>query len=591
MLTSSSFQAWITAVTVLVIFLLLAKSRLPPYLVMLAGLLVLFSTGVLDADAALSGFSNSGLVTIAVLFVVAAGLRQTGTIALLVRSALGRPRSTRVAQLRLAIPVVTASAFMNNTPLVSMLLPVVSDWCRSARVAPTKVLLPLSYFAILGGLVTLVGTSTNLVVNGMLVERGLPSMGMFDITWVGLPCALVGAAFLLLVGNRLLPNVENSTAGKESPRRYTMEVAIEPKGPLVDKALSASGLRHLPDIVCTQWRRAGELLDLDDKGLLQSGDCLVFEGPLDVILDLSRTPGVTVAKQQTARLAGHPSNRCYVEVVVSRTSPLLARNVRDAGFRDKYGAAVLAIARTGQRLDVPLAEVDFRPGDALLLEAPISFVEQKKDSGEFALVSRVHGEGPATSAQAPIAIAIVLSMIGLVGFEVLSMLEAGALAAAAMLLTRCCSEETARGSLDWSLLLTIGAALGFGQAIEKTGLAMALAQALLSVAGANPWGALIVVYCTTTILTEVVTNNAAAVIVLPIALATATQLGVNYTPFAVAIMLAASSSFATPIGYQTNLMVYVAGGYRFSDFLKIGIPMNLVVGFVAVLLTPLVFSF
>jgi di/tricarboxylate transporter len=260
-------------------------------------------------------------------------------------------------------------------------------------------------------------------------------------------------------------------------------------------------------------------------------------------------------------------------------------------FRDLYGAVVLAVSRTGQKLHAPLIDVDFRPGDALFLEAPRAFVEQRKNSGDFALISRLDGEGPATSAQAPVALLILISMVLAVSTGLTSMLEAAAVAAALMLITRCCSEETARQSIDWPLLLTIGAAFGFGRALETTGIATGVADNLLRFAGGDPWVSLVIVFVTTAILTEFVTNNAAAVIVLPIALATASQLGVNYVPFVITVMIAASASFVTPIGYQTNLMVYTAGGYRFGDFARMGLPMTLLVGSITCTLAPLVYGF
>lgn len=588
----SPLGQWLTGVTLLVAFALMARTKLPPYLVMLGGVTVLLVSGVLSTEQALAGFSNSGMITVAILFIVAAGMRQTGTLAYLLRRTLGRPKTAASAQIRLAVPVVTASAFMNNTPLVSMLLPVVQDWCRSARVPPTKVLLPLSFFAILGGLITLIGTSTNLVVDGMLVERGLPSTGMFGITPVGLPCAVAGCIVMIAFAQRLLPDVPVKSETKEAPREYTIEVRVQDKGALVGKLLAASGLMHLPGVTLTQRRRNGSWNeDLEPNEPLAAGDGLVFVGMLDSVLDLLRTPGVLPTTDQDKRLSVHPSNRCYVEAVVSRTSPLLARSVREIRFREVYGAVVLAVSRNGQRLLAPITDVDFRPGDALFLDAPVSFVDQRKNSGDFALVGRVSGEGPATSAQAPIAALIVLSMIGLAGFGVLSMLEASALAAAAMLLTRCCSQQTALQSIDWPLLLTIGAAFGFGSALEGTGLAEAIARNLLALAGDDPLVTLCIVCATTMLVTEFVTNNAAAALVLPIALATADNLGVNYVPFAIAVMTGASSSFLTPIGYQTNLMVYVAGGYRFTDFFRVGIPLSVVVVALTTALAPLVYGF
>lgn len=585
-------ESWIAAATVIGVFLLLATSRLRPYIVLLAGVTVLLVTGVLDAKSALNGFSNPGLITVGILFVVAAGLRQTGTLAFLVRRALGRPKSARSAQARMAAPVLIGSAFMNNTPLVAMLLPVIQDWCKAARIPPSKVLLPLSYLAILGGVTTLVGTSTNLVVNGLLVARGYPSMGMFGITLVGLPCAALGTVLLLTFAGRMLPDRGAKVELKEAPREYTMEMLVVSGGQLVGKSLEASGLLHTPGLTLNEWCRDNESREeFDGQDRLEANDRLVFTGMLDSVLDLFRTPGLSPSTAQVKRLEGHPADRCYAEAVVSRTSPLLARTVREVRFRDRYGAVVLGVARNGQKLRAPIIDVDFRPGDALFLEAPSKFVEERRNSGDFALISKLDGEGPATSAQAPVAALILLTMVVVVGFGVLTMLEAAALAAAAMLLTRCCSEETALHSIDWPLLLTIGAAFGLGEALETTGLANGVANQLLALAAGDPWVSLIIVYGTTALLTEFVTNNAAAIIVVPIALSTAERLGVNHVPFAAAVMVAASSSFATPIGYQTNLMVFGPGGYRFGDFLRLGIPLSLALWALTSTLAPLVYGF
>lgn len=586
-------DAWLAAATVIAVFVLLALSRLRPYIVLLGGVTVLLVAGVIDAEAAVSGFANPGLVTVAVLFVVAAGLRQTGTLAYFLRRALGRPRSVRRAQARMAPPVLIGSAFLNNTPLVAMLLPVIQDWCRVARVPPSKVLLPLSYLAILGGLTTLVGTSTNLVVNGLLMARGYPSLGMFGITLVGVPCALVGTAFLLTFGNRLLPDRSTPVPTNDSPREYTLEVCVRAGAAFDGKTLDATGLMHVPGLSLSELhRRDREVIELPTANEpIGAGDRLVFVGVLDGVLDVLRTPGLDAATKHLSKLDGHAADRCYVEAVVSRTSPLLAQTVREVRFLKLYDAVVLAVARNGQLLRAPIANVDFRPGDALLVEAHRDFATLHRNSGDFALLSRIDGEGPATSAQAPIAAAILLAMVVAAGTGLLGMLPAAALAAAAMLLTRCCSEETARNSIDWPLVLAIGAAFGLGRSLEDTGVARVVSGSVLAMAGDSPLAALIVVYGTTSVLTEFVTNNAAAVIVFPIAFATAEALGVNHVPFVAAVMIAASASFVTPIGYQTNLMVYGPGGYRFSDFMRLGIPMALLLWATTVLLAPIVFGF
>lgn len=588
-----STDAWLALGTVVGVFGILISGKWPAYLALLAGLIFLMITRVLSIEGALVGFSNPGMITVAVLFVVAAGLRQTGTLAFLLRRVLGRPRSVRQAHLRLALPVIGSSAFLNNTPLVAMLLPVVQDWCRLVRVPPSKLLLPLSYFAILGGVVTLIGTSTNLVVDGMMVARGESSLGLFGITAVGLPCAVAGSVYLVIFGSRMLPDRSTPVPRDESPREYTLEFRVAPNSSFDGKNLSATGLTHVPGLQLTELRRVdgSQVVEPASSEVMRVGDRLVFVGVLDGVLDVLRTPGLVVATSQLTHLNGHPTDRCYVEAVVSRTSPLLARNVRDVRFRELYSAVVLGVSRNGQRLRAPIEDVDFRPGDALLLEAHRDFVERHRNTGAFSLASRIEGEGPATNSQAPIAGLILLGMVLLAGFGVMPMLHAAALAAAAMLLTRCCSEETARASIDWPLLLAIGAAFGLGRALEETGVARMLAHTLLRFAGEDPWLSLVVIYGTTALVTEFVTNNAAAVMVFPIAMATAEALGVNHVPFVVAVMIAASASFVTPLGYQTNLMVYGPGGYRFSDFFKIGIPMMLMLWIITVVLAPLVYGF
>jgi di/tricarboxylate transporter len=379
----------------------------------------------------------------------------------------------------------------------------------------------------------------------------------------------------------------------DTPREYTLEVSVRGGGPLDAKRAEVTGLLHVPGLSLLELRRPdGEVVE--EPGThqqLNGGDQLAFSGVLDGILDVLRTPGLVAAQAQLDKLDGHAADRCYVEAVVSRTSPLLARTVKEVRFFELYHAVVLAVARNGQRLRAPLDEVDFRPGDALFLEAGRDFVDKHRNSGDFALASRIDGEGPATSAQAPVAALILLSMVVTVAFGWLPMLTAAALAAAAMLITRCCSEETARASIDWPLVLAIGAAFGLGRALEDTGVAAAVSGALLRSAGDDPLLALAVVYGTTCLLTEFVTNNAAAVIVFPIAYGTAEQLGVNHVPFVAAVMIAASASFVTPIGYQTNLMVYRPGGYQFSDFARVGLPLALLLGAMTVALAPLVYGF
>ncbi|MDH3208169.1 MAG: SLC13 family permease [Gemmatimonadota bacterium] len=587
-----STDAWIAVGVIGAVFFFLATGRHAPHQILLAGLAVLLVGGIAEPAAAFAGFGNTGLITVAVLFVVAGGLRQTGALAYFVQRALGRPKSASLARVRLVPPVVLGSAFLNNTPVVAMLVPVVMDWCKTVGIRPSKLLLPLSYTAILGGLCTLIGTSTNLVVDGLLRAEGLEGMGLFDIAWVGVPCAVIGISYLLVASGILLPDRTIDLAQPEDPRQYTVEMAVSATGPLVGKSIEEAGLRHLPGLYLMEIHRGSQLLAMvSPTERLEAEDHLVFVGVVSSILDVQRIPGLEPATRQVFKLDSHRAERIFAEAVVSRTCPLVGQTIREGRFRTKYDAVVIAVSRGGERVPGRIGDIKVLAGDALLLEALPAFVEEQRNSRDFYLVSRLDGEGPPTTAQAPIALAILVGMIVIVTTGLLSMLQAAFVAAAAMLLTRCCSEEIAQKSVDWPLLLAIGAAFGLGSALESTGAAGAVADLLLAQAGTNPLLALVMIYGTTMLLTELVTNNAAAIIVFPIALSTAAGLDVNHMPFVVAVMIAASSSFATPLGYQTNLMVYGPGGYRLSDFLKMGIPMNLLMWTVTCTLAPVVWPF
>lgn len=585
-------EAWIAIAVVAVVFGLLASGRVPAYLALSGGLAVLLIADIASPERALAGFSNEGVVTIAVLFVVAAGLRQTGVLAYLMQRVLGRPRSAARAQLRLAGPVVAGSAFLNNTPVVAMLLPVLKDWCRQNAIPASKLLIPLSYLAILGGVCTLIGTSTNLVVNGLFIDEGNESLGLFDITWIGIPCAIVGLAFLFSTSRWLLPARSEAAPAPAAPREYTVDLEVTPGGPLAGKSIEASGLQNIPGSYLMEVHRGGRAYQVIESAWgLTGGDRLVFRGVVDAMIDLLRMPGLRPATGEPVKLDSHRAVRSFAEAVLSPQSPVLGVRVGDAQVAERYGAAVLGVSRGAERLAGPLPEIELRAGDALLLESDPAFVDRNKNSADFYLVSQLDTAGPPTSAQAPLALLILLSLVVLVGSGLLSMLQGAFFAAGAMLLTRCCSEETALRSINWRLLIAIGAAFGLGRALEDTGAAAAIAHNLVRPAGDSPHIALAIVYATTSLLSEIVTNNAAAVVMFPIAIAVAGELGASSMPFIMALMVAASASFATPIGYQTNLMVYLAGGYRFSDFLRLGAPMNVLMWGTVTLLAPLIWPF
>ena len=597
------FDIVVTLGVVITVIGLLARGRIAPDVVLLGGLTLLmvvpvcadgqWRLGVLSVSEAISGMSNPGLVTVGVLFVVVTGLCETGAVDWLGQRLLGRPRTLTGAQLRIMGPVAALSAFLNNTPVVAMLIPAVNDWAKRLHLSVSKLMIPLSYAAILGGTCTLIGTSTNLVVNGLVIDdTDLPGLGMFDITWLGVPCALVGTAYLVLAGRWLLPARSSAISTMQDPREYTVEMLVEPDSPLVNKSIEQAGLRHLPGMYLMEIHRRDEVLTAVSSGQhLKTNDRLVFVGVVESVRDLHRIRGLKPATDQVFKFDAPRHQRCLVEAVVSDTCPLLGKTIRDGRFRSVYNAAVIAVARNGERIQAKIGDIVLRPGDTLLMEAPPSFAEQQRNSRDFFLVGALPDSSPRRHDKAWIALAILAAMVAVVAVGWLSMLVAAMLAAGLMLMTGCCSASAARRNVDWSVLIVIAAALGIGRAIEQTGAASLVAETLMKVGGHNPLVALAIVYGLTSLFTEIITNNAAAALLFPIATATAAQLDVNPMPFIFAIMIAASASFATPLGYQTNLMVYGPGGYRFSDYLKIGIPLNLLMWITTVILAPLIWPF
>jgi len=587
------FHAWLTLAVVVVTVVLLVRSRLAPEFLLGSALAVLVLGGAIGPTEALAGFANPGLVTVALLFVVVAGLVDTGAVHGLGTRLLGRPRSTAAAQLRLMVPVTVISAFLNNTPVVAMFIPVVEDWARRCRISVSRLMIPLSYAAILGGTCTLIGTSTNLIVAGLVAQRSsLAPLGFFEIAWVGVPSAIAGVGFVLLASRWLLPDRRPPIAEPTDPKEYAVEMLVEARSPLVGRSIEQAGLRSLPGVYLAEIERDATLLPaVAPTERLRGGDRLVFVGMVDSVVDLYRFRGLIPAPDQVFKLDSPRPERRLIEAVVSEASPLVGKTIRDGRFRSRYEAVVVAVARGGKRVSGKIGDIELRPGDTLLLEARPSFVEQQRHSRDFLLVSAIEGSTPPRHDRAWIAAAILAAMVAAATFAGVDMLVAALVAGGLMILTRCTTGTDARRSVEWQVLTVIAAALGLGYALDKTGAAALLAHSWLGLVGQHPWAALLAIYVITSLFTEVITNNAAAVLIFPIAEAIAAELGVSFRPFVFTIMMAASASFATPIGYQTNLMVYGPGGYRFSDYLRIGLPLNALLAGVTVLIAPWVWPF
>ncbi len=561
--------------------------------VFIGGVTILLVLGVLSPKEALEGMANEGMLTVGVLFVIAAAVRETGGLDTVAHRVLGRPPSVLGAQARLMLPVTALSAFLNNTPVVAMMMPIVSDWAKKNGISVSKLMIPLSYATILGGTCTLIGTSTNLVVHGLLVKHAPElAMNLFDLAWVGVPSAILGLAYILLVGRNLLPDRRPVLRSLADPREYTVEMLVEPGGPLVGKTIEQAGLRHLSGVYLMEIDRDGELLPaVSSEERLHAKDQVVFVGVVDSVVDLQKVRGLVPATDQVFKLDAPRSNRCLIEAVVSNTCPVVGRTIREGRFRSVYNAAVIAVARSGDRIRKKIGDIVLQPGDTLLLEAHPFFVERHRNSRDFFLVSTVENSTPPRYEKTWTAALIFAGMVIGAGTGRLSMLTAGMVAAGLMIATRCIPISAARASVDWEVLLVIAASFAISRALEMTGAAAFVASGLLGLSGGSPWGALAAVYGVTMVFNAFISNNAAAALMFPIAMGAAEGLGVSPMPFAVAIMMAGSNDFATPIGYQTNLMVYGPGGYRFSDYVRIGGPLNVLLWVTAVTIIPRIWQF
>jgi di/tricarboxylate transporter len=574
------------------ILLLLTFTNLAPDVVLIIGVCILVLVGVIGPADALAGMSNEGMITVAVLFVVGAGVQQTGGVDWIAKRLFGRPKTALAAISRLVFPTMFFSAFMNNTPLVAMLIPAVSDLSRRERIPASKLMIPLSYAAILGGTCTLIGTSTNLVVQGLWIKSNHEPLGMFDITWIGLPAALIGGLYVIFAAYYLLPDRRPAISTQDDPREYTVEMLVQPGSLLAGKSIEAAGLRHLPGLFLAEIEREGVVIPaVSPQEILHGGDRLLFVGNVESVVELQKIRGLAPATDEVFKLSAPRPQRCLIEAVVSNTCPFVGQTIRESRFRNHYNAVVVAVARNGERLHQKIGDIVLKPGDVLLVEAHPSFAEQQRSSRDFFLVSAVENSSPPHHEKALLATGLVAALVLLSAFEILPVLYAAFLVAGLMIVTKCLSVENARKSINWEVLLAIAAAFGLGKALEASGAAKDVASGLLDLAGKNPYLALAIIYFTTVTVTELITNNAAAALMFPFAMATATDLGVSPLPFVIAIMMAASAGFATPIGYQTNLMVYGPGGYRFGDYVKVGLPLDILIGIVTITLTPIFFSF
>jgi di/tricarboxylate transporter len=570
--TAMTTDAALTIIVLLLTLVALTRELLPPPVTIVGAVVLLLLLGVVTPAEAFSGFSNPAPITVAALYVLARAVEKTGALQPLVHAMLGRGRSRRGALLRLVFPTAAASAFLNNTPIVAMLLPQVSEWAERRAQSPSRYLMPLSFAAILGGVATTIGTSTNLVVSGLLEASGDAPLGLFEISAVGAPVALAGLAALVLLSPWLLP--DRRPAHREiddNLREFVVNMLVEPRGPMDGQTVEDAGLRNLQGVFLVEIERDGALIaPVTPATTLRGGDRLIFVGKADLVLDLQTMRGLALAvREHTGGL--DTARHTFFEAVVGQISPLVGRTLKEVSFRGRYQAAVVAIHRAGHRVKAKLGDVRLRVGDTLLILAGPDFRTRYRDRNDFLLVSMLGGTPPVTTGRAWIVFGVAVGIVAGAALGVLPILHLSLLGAIVLVVTGVLTPWEARRSVDVDVIVVIAGAFGLGAAMASSGVAAALAGGLVDTLGTfGPTGALLGLVLATIALTSLITNNAGVILMYPITVAVATRLDVDVRPFAMAIAVAASASFLTPIGYQTNLMVYGPGGYRFSDYVRLG---------------------
>ena len=571
-----NIHAWITIATVLTMFTVLLTTKLRTDLVFLGAIGVLFVTGVLDAKEAFSGFSSTSVVVIGVLFVVVAGLTYTGVLQWMVKHLLGQPDSYSKAIFRLMLPVAALSSFLSNTTVVALFVNIVKMWSKKLGIAPSKLLIPLSYASGMGGVCTLIGTPPNLIISGLYADHSGHTMNVLATTIPGLFCLFVGILSILAM-RKLLPDRKASDNAFESTTDYTVEMMVTADNPHIGQTIAEAGLSQV---------RGGKLIELihydtvispvaDDEPVM-GGDRLVYAGQVDELLDLRKSHGLVNADHPVFTMSEIEKNRQLRTAYITFGSSLIGKSMDDSTFERDNNMVLVAVARRGQRIDQSPREVTLQAGDTLLFECP---AKAHVDTDRLASHLQFFDSQQVAnfSNKTLISTVIMLAMVALSALGVMPLLQCAFIAAAAMLIFGCCSPDQAMKSINWDILMVFAGSVVLGLAIQKTGIAERMAFGILDVCGTNPIVVMTAICLVGTFITEFISNTAAGAMFFPIMLEAAEKLGYEPYPFLIALMISVSSSFATPIGSPTHMLVYGPGGYRFSDFMRIGLLMNLII--------------
>lgn len=572
-----NLYAWITIITVLAMFAVLLFTKAPAEMVFLGAIAILFVTGTLSEKETCSGFSNSSVVVIGALFIIVGGLVHTGVLQWITKHLLGTPGSYYKAIVRLMLPVAILSSFLNNTTVVALFVNVVKMWGKKLHINPSKLLIPLSYASGMGGLCTLIGTPPNMIISGMYAEQTGEQMNILTPLIPGLFCLCVGILTMILL-SRLLPDRKSAEETFESTGDYTVELLVPTECDIVGKTVREAQLDEV---------KGGDLIEivrfdhevitpvLEDEFIL-GGDRLVYSGQINDILELKNIHGLVNAEHHVFSVNELDKKRRLRTAYVSFGSKAIGHKWTEVNFSSKDGMTLVAVARRGERIQQCPRDIILQAGDTLLLECPPSaksITEDVKRHLHFFESDEIPNIGKKTLVSA----LIMLGMILLSSLKIMTLLQSAFLAALLMVFSRCCSLEQAWKSINWNILMVFAGSVVLGTAIEKTGLAQMMASGILTVCGDNPLVVMMAVCLVAVIVTAFISNTATGAIFFPIIYNAALSLGCNPLPFCVALMISVSSSYATPIGSPTHMLVYAPGAYRFSDFLRVGLLMNIVI--------------
>ena len=586
---SADVQPWVALVILTVMLVLFVRETYPVEVTAIGGAAVMFVLGILPQADLVKSLSNAAPWTIACMFIIAGALVRTGALGWATNIALRFvERSPRKGLASISVGVTSMSAFMNNTPLVVVMIPVFMRLARALKVSPSKLMIPLSYMTILGGTITLIGTSTNLVVDGVAREQGLAHFGIFEITPLGICCAVIGLIYLALFTDRLLPQRDSMAAmlTDRSRMKFFTEVAIPEGSPLIGQRPDDVPLFKRDSIrVVDVLRGDASLRRAMAEVVLEAGDRVVLRTPMSEILDLKDRKEI----REVDKLSSVATNT--VEVLITPGCHMVGRSLGSMRLRRRYGVYPLAVHRKNQNIGRQLDDLVVQVGDTLLLEGAAADIQRLATEMELVDISEP-SERAFRRAHAPVVVAVLVAVVGLSALDVAPILFLAMLGVAVVLITRCIDADEAFSMVDGRLMALIFAMLAVGAGLEHSGAVQLIVDGLAPFMGGLPPFALIfVVYGLASFLTEIVSNNAVAVILTPIVITLAGQLGIDPRPFVVAVMFGASASFATPIGYQTNTLVYGPGGYRFGDFLRLGVPLNLILLVAMSFLIPVFFPF